>query len=379
MSIEATREICRLRTSLLGFVFVGIAFAGGANPAAAQAPKVQPIATEVKVPAFYLQRLRTAPPDIKVRIEELQKEAKAKGWTFPVAYTAVAGRDLKTLTGENPPTEAILKKVPEINAQAKRIVDLYRQELIKSNIKVAAVACNANLASWDWRTKGKVTPPKLQSCGDCWAFASAGQVESAFLMADWPTSDLSEQQILSCSNSGDCTGGRRWDALPWASHTAVATETKYPYEGGVASACKANIVGDHKLLAAGWIDGSGDVASEATIKAALCQYGPISVSIFATPALQHYGGGGAVFNENKNDSGTNHAILVIGWDNAKKAWLIKNSWGTGWGDGGYGWVHFGSNNIGRFPVWAQAAQKKLIFSPALLSEVRKLHELTLPR
>lgn len=377
MSIEAIETTHRPWKPVLGLLVAGLALACGVAPAAAQTPKS--VAGEVKVPATYLLRLRAAPADAKARISALQEEGKQKGWTFPIAFTGVATRDLKTLTGDLPPSEAVLKKVPEINAQANRILDLYREELIKAKIKLPQLACNANLSSWDWRTRSKVTPVKLQGCGDCWAFASTGQVESAFLMAGWASSDLSEQQILSCSSSGDCGGGRRWDALPWASHTAVATEVKYPYEGGVASACKSNIVGDHKLLAAGWIDSSGNVASEATIKGALCQYGPVSVSIFATPALQHYGGGGAVFNENKNDSGTNHAILIIGWDNAKKAWLIKNSWGTGWGDGGYGWVQYGSNNIGRWPVWAQAPVWKFVLSPALLSEVEKLHLVLQPR
>jgi cathepsin L len=47
----------------------------------------------------------------------------------------------------------------------------------------------------------------------------------------------------------------------------------------------------------------------------------------------------------------NHAVLLIGWDDEKQAWLIKNSWGEQWGEKGFAWIKYGSNNIGVFAAW----------------------------
>jgi hypothetical protein len=46
-----------------------------------------------------------------------------------------------------------------------------------------------------------------------------------------------------------------------------------------------------------------------------------------------------------------HIVIIVGWDDNKKAWLIKNSWGTGWGDNGFGWITYGSNKIGMGASW----------------------------
>lgn len=308
----------------------------------------------------------TITPKLKAQIDSFRAIAREKGWTFTPRVTGASGRSLQSLTGELQLTAAEMKAAPILTEQALRISRAYDRLVLAQNPDLR-IACNAGLQAWDWRAQGKVTPPKNQECGDCWAFASAGQIESAMLMAGRSQQDLSEQHILDCSNSGDCGGGRRWDALPWAVGTAVATQAQYPYAHGVKQQCQAGITGPSKLLAAGWIDSSGNVAPVATLKAALCEYGPISVSIYASPALQSYGGDeNEVFNENNNNNGTNHAILLVGWSDSKQAWLMKNSWGSGWGwGGGYGWIHYGSNNIGRWPVWAKAPAPNIRLNPAL--------------
>ncbi|MCK4764796.1 MAG: hypothetical protein KAW12_21540, partial [Candidatus Aminicenantes bacterium] len=42
----------------------------------------------------------------------------------------------------------------------------------------------------------------------------------------------------------------------------------------------------------------------------------------------------------------NHAIILCGWDDALGAWLLKNSWGTGWGDNGFMWIQYNCNVVG---------------------------------
>jgi C1A family cysteine protease len=314
-------------------------------------------------------------------IVNLKKRAQSEGWSFIPQATEVSEKALANLTGELPPTTAQLANAAAISQAAERVVKAYRDTLDKSGTKeTAPPACNPEAASWDWRTYKKVTKPKLQQCGDCWAFASTGQIESAFLMAGWSEDDLSEQRLLDCSQGGDCSGGRRLETLTWAVGTAESKEVEYPksspgYKGSKGS-CDVSVVGNYRLLAAAWIDASGNVPQAGIIKKALCEYGPISASINATAAMQSYGGpDSAVFSEPTSSLETNHAILIIGWDNAKDAWLIKNSWGPKWGFDGFAWVKFGSNNVGRWPVWAKAPAPGTTMSLSLKSEMDKLQSI----
>lgn len=87
------------------------------------------------------------------------------------------------------------------------------------------------------------------------------------------------------------------------------------------------------------------------LKKALVDHGPIVTPIHYDECLAAYRGG--VFNE--NDAGLiNHVVLLIGWDDDQQAWLVKNSWGEEWGEKGYGWIKYGSNNIGVFAAWIEA-------------------------
>jgi len=97
------------------------------------------------------------------------------------------------------------------------------------------------------------------------------------------------------------------------------------------------------------------VASTEELKRAIIIYGPVISAINFDNCFRLYGGG--VFNEQQNRDG-GHLVLIIGWDNAKGAWLIKNSYGADWGEGGFGWIKYGSNNIGQWSAWVAADPKE---------------------
>jgi hypothetical protein len=76
----------------------------------------------------------------------------------------------------------------------------------------------------------------------------------------------------------------------------------------------------------------GVTPSDGALKQALCDHGPIVVAVKATPLFKFYKSG--VFNEyaqGRDTADVNHAVLLTGWDDDAKSWIIKNSWGTDWG------------------------------------------------
>jgi hypothetical protein len=87
------------------------------------------------------------------------------------------------------------------------------------------------------------------------------------------------------------------------------------------------------------------------LKTALVRHGPLVAPIVYDECLGNYRGG--VFNE-KNQGMVNHVVLLVGWDDDKQAWLVKNSWGAQWGENGFAWIKYGSNNIGVFAAWIDA-------------------------
>jgi hypothetical protein len=93
-----------------------------------------------------------------------------------------------------------------------------------------------------------------------------------------------------------------------------------------------------------------EIPSVAQLKQALIEHGPLAVTIIMDKCFEVYQSG--VFNGMKT-AGPKHAMTLIGWDDSKQAWLIKNQWGEAWGEKGYGWVAYGSNNIGKYAAWIQ--------------------------
>lgn len=83
--------------------------------------------------------------------------------------------------------------------------------------------------------------------------------------------------------------------------------------------------------------GAEYVYSESDLMQAVATVGPVAVYIEATKAFQSYKKG--VFFDGKCSSyNSNHAVLAVGYGHDSKGgdyWLIKNSWGTKWGEKGY--------------------------------------------
>lgn len=93
------------------------------------------------------------------------------------------------------------------------------------------------------------------------------------------------------------------------------------------------------------------VGDEERLKRALFSRGPLAVAINTNiPSIFDYDTG--VYDDKACDDNVNHAVLLIGYgtDNTttppKDFWIIKNSWGTSWGENGYFRLERGKNRCG---------------------------------
>ncbi|KAL6655029.1 hypothetical protein ACP70R_005855 [Stipagrostis hirtigluma subsp. patula] len=193
-------------------------------------------------------------------------------------------------------------------------------------------------ASVDWRRSGAVTPVKNQGrCGSCWAFSTVAVVEGIHKIRTGKLVSLSEQELVDCDTlDHGCAGGISYRALRWiATNGGITTEEDYPYTGKNGT-CNGAKLPHH----AATIAGLQRVAtrSEASLANAVAAQ-PVAVSIEAGGAnFQHYKKG--VYN---GPCGTrlNHGVTVVGYGQEPAAgggeryWIVKNSWGEAWGDGGY--------------------------------------------
>jgi len=197
----------------------------------------------------------------------------------------------------------------------------------------------------DWRQKGAVTPVKNQGqCGSCWSFSATGAIEGWGAATVKGLKSLSEQQLVDCSGSvgnQGCNGGWPNRAIGWNAQHGSCAESAYPYTArdGACKQCspviKPNGVGT----------GSGETSLAGQLAAL-----PVSVCVDASGGFQHYSGG--TFSGPCGTS-INHAILAVGYTSSY--WIVKNSWGTGWGSGGYIFMARGKNlcGIGSNLAWAK--------------------------
>ena len=211
---------------------------------------------------------------------------------------------------------------------------------------------------FDWRDSGFVTTAKNQSsCGACYAFAAAGNFESKVLLDGGAAFDFSENNIKECNfRDRSCLGGNFWDVANLLSQKGSVLES---CDGYVASNTTCNTGCPYIKTMLGWsLISEENIPVTADLQTYIQTYGPVYTSMYA-------GNGDAWYTEMgtydgsyvlyyAGTEGTNHAVLIVGWADTLShaggtgAWIVKNSWGSSWGDNGFFYIAYGSANIGRY-------------------------------
>ncbi|KAM7276508.1 hypothetical protein ACFE04_018374 [Oxalis oulophora] len=192
-------------------------------------------------------------------------------------------------------------------------------------------------ANVDWREKGAVTPIRQQGqCESCWAFSAVSAVESINQIKTGSLVSLSEQELVDCDIEGKnigCKGGLMDDAFQFIMENGgLSTAEEYPYTATNGS-CKASLAKNITMTISGYENVPEN--DEKSLEAAVVQQ-PVSVAVDASSlGFRFYSEG--IFT---GYCGTqlDHGVNAIGYgedNNGEKYWLVRNSWGSGWGESGY--------------------------------------------
>lgn len=339
-----------------------------------------------------------ASPEAREKLRRLMKQKK----TYKVGYSPAMDRKEAQLTGieipKDEPRRAMLKRAEnqrKWNAYLDSLKEKeksgfrfkrwagpeqeIREQVHKEHPGLSLPEKVGDLApllsSFDWRQHGVYLNVMDQGdCGSCWAFASTaafwsnsiinygkrnpgvsqytpdGKLKSDIADAPMPPPLMSAQPLLNCisKNKGDCSGGWHGSAFNhFVEYGAIFSDQEYAAK---VKPCEQRL--GTRAVTWDYVNYPPDKLPSVTqLKAALVEHGPLVVLIRIDEALKAYKGG--VFNE-RNPGTVNHAVLLLGWDDSKKAWLLLNSWGTDWGEMGYMWVAWGSNNVGMYAAWIEA-------------------------
>jgi hypothetical protein len=215
----------------------------------------------------------------------------------------------------------------------------------------------AGAPAFDWCELVRGAPVRNQNGSTCcWAYAGVAALEWSWEIRNGKAPpELAIQPVLDRVGK-DGSGYAGWALQELLEH-GTCPAASYPHIGRPATP-RARVRTPYRAIEWGLVDPRGGVPEVGAIKQALLDFGPLVANVLGSPAFSSYKGG--VFGERSpqaDDGSTSHILLIVGWDDRKGrggCWKVQNSAGRRWGQGGFGWIEYGCNNIGHSACWVRA-------------------------
>ncbi|XP_055514800.1 procathepsin L-like [Leucoraja erinacea] len=201
----------------------------------------------------------------------------------------------------------------------------------------------------DWRQDRLVRKVKHQGrCSSCYAFSAIGALEGQLAKKKHQYMELSEQNIIDCSDefkNYGCRGGLPYRAFKYMRDYGIQSSTSYPYRGKRNDKCLFNS-SQSVIKIKGFKRFKNN--KDKQLARMVARVGPISVLIHSSHSSWRFYKSGVYDNSNCKQKLINHSVLLIGYVDrrSKSYWIIKNSWGTSWGENGYMRIIKGKNMCG---------------------------------
>jgi hypothetical protein len=267
------------------------------------------------------------PSTRELNLQDVQRALRAAGATWTAGDTSVSGlsKDARTM----------MMGVPLSELDEEEVV--IKEELAPAQAQRVPAAL-------DWRDRdGKnfVSPIQDQGrCGSCVAFAAVGTFETQLNIAAQDTSSpwqLSQQYLFACGGGGCGFGWMVPAAAKFVVNKGVPDNACMPYTSGshgdnarCQTACAD--APTRAIKAQSYTVPSAGGVNVAAVKRALMN-GPLMASMTVYDDLMFYTGG--VYKHVTGNRAGGHAVSIVGWSDADEAWVVRNSWGAGWGEQGY--------------------------------------------